>query len=51
MTDGIHDLGGISWELVLALLGCWTVVCLSAIKGIHSAGKVSSIPIICFRLS
>ena len=40
MTAGIHDLGGISWELVLALLGSWTIVCLAAIKGIHTAGKV-----------
>ena len=41
MTEGINDLGGISWELVLALLGSWTIVCLAAIKGIHTAGKVS----------
>ena len=41
MTEGIHDLGGISWELVLALLGSWTIVSLAAIKGIHTAGKVS----------
>ena len=41
MTGGIHDLGDISWELVLALVGSWTIVCLSAIKGIHTAGKVS----------
>ena len=41
MTEGIHDLGGICWELVLALLGSWTIVCLAAIKGIHTAGKVS----------
>ena len=41
MTEGINDLGDISWELVLALLGSWTIVCLAAIKGIHTAGKVS----------
>ena len=48
MTEGIHNLGGISWELVLALLGSWTIVCLAAIKGIHTAGKVShSVIILC----
>ena len=40
MTGGIEDLGGISWELVLALLGAWTIIFLSVIRGIHSAGKV-----------
>ena len=33
-------MGGVSWELVLALLGAWIIVFLAVVKGIHSAGKV-----------
>ena len=40
MTQGIDDLDGISWELVLALLGAWVLIYLPVIKGIKSAGKV-----------
>ena len=40
MTQGIDDLNGISWELVLALLGAWVLIYLPVIKGIKSAGKV-----------
>ena len=40
MTQGIDDLDGNSWELVLALLGAWVLIYLPVIKGIKSAGKV-----------
>ena len=39
----VHDwknLGGLRWQLVLCLLGAWTIVCLCLIKGVQSAGKV-----------
>ena len=34
------NLGGLKWELVLCLLGAWTIVCLCLIKGVQSSGKV-----------
>ena len=34
------NLGGLRWQLVLCLLGAWTLVCLCLIKGVQSAGKV-----------
>ncbi|XP_074653267.1 sodium-dependent proline transporter-like isoform X2 [Tubulanus polymorphus] len=39
ITPGIHDLGGIKWELVLCLLLAWMIVGACLIKGIKSAGK------------
>ena len=40
LSDGIENLEAVSWELVLALLGTWTLICLPVVKGIKSAGKV-----------
>lgn len=39
-SDGIDDLGSISWKLVLALLGSWVLVFLCLAKGVQSTGKV-----------
>ena len=40
MSDGIDDLGSISWQLTLCLLAAWIVTILCLIKGIKSTGKV-----------
>ena len=40
MTDGIHDLGGVQWELLGFLVLAWLCVFLSLIKGVKSSGKV-----------
>ena len=34
------NFGELRWQLVLCLLGAWTIVCLCLIKGVQSAGKV-----------
>ena len=40
-SDGVDDLGGLQWRVVLSLLGTWALVCLCMIRGIKSTGKVS----------
>ncbi|XP_038055565.1 sodium- and chloride-dependent glycine transporter 1-like [Patiria miniata] len=40
VSDGIHELGEIKWELTLCLLLAWILVFLSLAKGIQSSGKV-----------
>lgn len=40
ISDGFHDMGGVRWQLALALLGAWILVGLCLIKGIKSQGKV-----------
>ena len=42
MSDGIDDMGSMSWRLVLCLLFAWVVVFLCLSKGIKSSGKVCS---------
>ncbi len=42
ISEGIHDLGAVRWQLALCLLGAWILVCLCLIKGIKSQGKVSA---------
>ena len=32
--------GNLRWQMVLCLLGAWTIVCLCLIKGVQSSGKV-----------
>ena len=41
ISDGFHDMGGLRWQLVLCLMGAWTLVFFCLIKGIKSQGKVS----------
>ena len=40
LSPGIHELGGIRWQLVLCLLAAWVIVFLCLCKGIKSSGKV-----------
>lgn len=40
ISDGIHDMGVVKWDLVLCLLFAWIVVYLCICKGIKSSGKV-----------
>ncbi|XP_030041558.1 sodium-dependent serotonin transporter [Microcaecilia unicolor] len=39
-SQGLHDLGGISWQLALCLLFIFTVVYFSIWKGVKTSGKV-----------
>ncbi|KAG8199217.1 hypothetical protein JTE90_016036 [Oedothorax gibbosus] len=39
MTEGIHDLGGMRWELAGCLLVCWGFVFFCLLKGVKSMGK------------
>lgn len=40
LSEGIDDLGGIQWGLLLSLLIAWLVVGAALIKGVKSSGKV-----------
>jgi len=40
ISQGIHDLGSIRWELALCLLLAWTIVYCALWKGIKSFGKL-----------
>ncbi|XP_045161496.2 sodium- and chloride-dependent glycine transporter 1-like [Mercenaria mercenaria] len=40
LTDGVEHPGTIRWQLLLCLLGAWTIVFLCLVKGIKSSGKV-----------
>ena len=40
ISDGIHDIGSIRWELAGCLLLAWTVVYMALWRGIKSIGKV-----------
>ncbi len=40
-SRGLWDVNSVSWKLVLCLLGAWTLVYLSIVKGVTSLGKVS----------
>ncbi|CAB3370461.1 Hypothetical predicted protein [Cloeon dipterum] len=40
ITDGIHDLGGIQWELLGCLLLGWILVYFIIWKGLHQSGKI-----------
>ena len=44
MSEGLHDMGGLRWQLVLCLLGAWLLVFVCLIKGIKSQGKVLTLP-------
>ncbi|CAD5120066.1 DgyrCDS8648 [Dimorphilus gyrociliatus] len=41
LSDGIHEMGGLKWKLVLFLLLAWVIVFLCIMKGIKSSGKVA----------
>ncbi|XP_017494738.1 PREDICTED: sodium-dependent nutrient amino acid transporter 1-like, partial [Rhagoletis zephyria] len=40
-SRGLWDVNSVSWKLVLCLLGAWTLVYLSIVKGVTSLGKVA----------
>ncbi len=40
ITDGIHELGEIRWELLLCLLVAWILVYGVIWKGLHQSGKI-----------
>ncbi|CAL1288664.1 unnamed protein product [Larinioides sclopetarius] len=40
ITDGIHDMGGIRWELVGLLVLGWVVIYFIIWKGLHDSGKL-----------
>lgn len=40
LSAGIHELGGIRWQLMLCLLAAWVIVFLCLCKGVKSSGKV-----------
>ena len=39
LTAGIHDLGGMKWELFGCLVAAWVIVFLCICKGVKSSGK------------
>ena len=40
MSTGIHDMGGVRWQLLLCLFIGWVFVFLCLIKGVKTSGKV-----------
>ncbi|XP_071791970.1 sodium- and chloride-dependent GABA transporter 1-like [Asterias amurensis] len=40
LSDGLHDIGSINWQLSLCLVLAWTVVYMCVFKGVKSSGKV-----------
>ena len=40
ITDGIDNMGGIRWELLICLIVAWILVFLCLCKGVKSSGKV-----------
>jgi hypothetical protein len=40
LSDGIHDVGGIRWQLFACLIAAWLILFLSICKGVKSLGKV-----------
>lgn len=40
ISDGIHNLNGVKWDLALCLLLSWIIVCGCLFKGIKTSGKV-----------
>ena len=41
LSNSIENMGGIRWEIALALLACWLIVFGALSKGVQSLGKVS----------
>lgn len=40
VSDGIDDMGSLSWKLVMCLFFAWFLVFLCLAKGVQSSGKV-----------
>ncbi|XP_072036793.1 sodium- and chloride-dependent glycine transporter 2-like [Amphiura filiformis] len=40
ITNGLHDMGGMNWQLMLCFLFTWLLVFVCIAKGIKSSGKV-----------
>ena len=40
ISEGVHDIGKVKWDIALCLLLAWIVVYLCIIKGVKSSGKV-----------
>lgn len=40
LTEGLHDLGGIRYELVVCLFLCWAIVFFCLSRGVKTMGKV-----------
>ncbi|XP_077994452.1 sodium- and chloride-dependent taurine transporter-like [Glandiceps talaboti] len=40
LSDGLHEMGTVNWEVCLALIGAWILVYLCVFKGVRSTGRV-----------
>ncbi|XP_071502578.1 sodium- and chloride-dependent betaine transporter-like isoform X2 [Diadema antillarum] len=40
LSDGVHDLAGMNWQLLLCLILAWILIYLCICKGVKSSGKV-----------
>ncbi|XP_072039071.1 sodium- and chloride-dependent glycine transporter 2-like [Amphiura filiformis] len=41
ISDGIHEVGPLKWQLLLCMVAAWVVIYVCVMKGIKSTGKVS----------
>ncbi|KAH3702813.1 hypothetical protein DPMN_077839, partial [Dreissena polymorpha] len=41
ISEGIHDMGSLKWQLTLCLLLAWVLICICLAKGIKSGGKAA----------
>ena len=41
ISEGLSDIGDVSWQIVLCLILAWVIIYLCLIKGVISSGKVS----------
>lgn len=41
ITEGLMEIGGTRWQLVVSLLGCWVIVFFVIMKGPQSTGKAA----------
>lgn len=40
LSEGIHEIGGIRWQMLLCLIAAWFLIFFSICKGVKSLGKV-----------
>ncbi|XP_077994606.1 sodium- and chloride-dependent GABA transporter 2-like isoform X1 [Glandiceps talaboti] len=40
LSDGLHEMGTVNWEMALSLFGVWILVYLCVFKGVRSTGRV-----------